>query len=166
MGRKAGQSQPLAAVGSGRCLRWRCVRFPAALLAAAAAAAAAAPTAPTAPTATPFAGGLHMLLQCFPGFLLFPLVVCFLCRCPCFAPPSHSKPGQTTGTPWRQEKESAGGIADLSAAQRVQFRFRSFRRSICREKSRQPRGHFGGSKANNGRYRQQVDGRCDQQQRI
>ena len=156
MGRKTGQPQQLA-VGSGRCLRWRwrCVRFPAALLAA-----------PTATTATPFAGGLHMLLQCFPGFLLFPLVVCFLCRCPCFSPPSHSKPGQTTGTPWRQEKESAGGIADLSAAQRVQSRFRSFRRSICREKSRQPRGHFGGSKANNGRYRQQVDGRCDQQQRI
>ena len=91
---------------------------------------------------------------------------CFFCRCPCFSPPSHSKPGQTTGTPWRQEKESAGGIADLSAAQRVQSRFRSFRRSICREKSRQPRGHFEGSKANNGRYRQQVDGRCDQQQRI
>ena len=24
---------------------------------------------------------------------------CFFCRCPCFSPPSHSKPGQTTGTP-------------------------------------------------------------------
>ncbi len=64
MGRKAGQSQPLAAVGSGRCLRWRCVRFPAALLAAAAAAAAAAaptsPAAPAATAATPFAGGLPL----------------------------------------------------------------------------------------------------------
>ena len=99
------QNRPAAATCcGGRCLRWCCVCFPAALLAAAAApaaaaAAAAAPTAPAAPAATPFAGGLHMLLQCFPGFLLFPLVVCFLCRCPCFSPPSHSKPGQTTGTP-------------------------------------------------------------------
>ena len=75
----------------GRCLRWCCVCFPVALLAAAAAPAAAAAAAAAAPTATPFAGGLHLLLQCFPGFLLFPLVVCFLCRCPCFSPPSHSK---------------------------------------------------------------------------
>ena len=84
------QNRPAAATCcGGRCLRWCCVCFPAALLAAAAAPAAAAAAA--APAATPFAGGLHLLLQCFPGFLLFPLVVCFLCRRPCSSPPSHSK---------------------------------------------------------------------------
>ena len=83
------QNRPAAATCcGGRCLRWCCVCFPAALLAAAAAPAAAAAAA--APTATPFAGGLHLLLQCFPGFLLFPLW-CFLYRRPCSSPPSHSK---------------------------------------------------------------------------
>ena len=83
------QNRPAAATCcGGRCLRWCCVCFPAALLAAAAAPAAAA--AADAPAATPFAGGLHLLLQCFPGFLLFPLW-CFLCRRPCSSPPSHSK---------------------------------------------------------------------------
>ena len=112
-------------------------------------------------------GGLHPLLQCF----LLPWLSSFSSwRASCAGALAllHLTPKsvQTTDTPWCHKIEDAGGIADLSAAQRVQARFRSFRRPICTEKSRQPRGHFEGSEAKNGRFRQQVDDWRDQQQRI
>ena len=112
MGRKtaAGRSRLRWGVGAA-CAGAVC--FPAALLAAAAPAAPAAPTAPAAtaaPAATPFAGRLHLLLQCLPGFLL-PL----LCRCS--SPTSDSKiqsdNKQRTGRrAVRQGNESAAGIGD------------------------------------------------------
>ena len=86
-------------------------------------------------------GELHSLLQCF----LLPWLSSFSSwRASCAGALAllHLTPKsvQTTGTPWCHEIEDAGGIADLSTAQRVQSRFRSFRRSICIEKPRQPRG--------------------------
>ena len=83
-------------------------------------------------------GGLHPLLQCF----LLPWLSSFSSwRASCagaLALLLHLTPKsvQTTGTPWCHRIEGAGGIADLSAAQRVQSRFHSFRRSICIEKPR------------------------------
>ena len=83
-------------------------------------------------------GGLHPLLQCF----LLPWLSSFSSwRASCagaLALLLHLTPKsvQTTGTPWCHKIEGAGGIADLSAAQRVQSRFHSFRRSICIEKPR------------------------------
>ena len=88
-------------------------------------------------------GELHPLLQCF----LLPWLSSFSSwRASCagaLALLLHLTPKsvQTTGTPWCHKIEDAGGIADLSAAQRVQSRFHSFRRSICIEKPRQPSGH-------------------------
>ena len=83
-------------------------------------------------------GELHSLLQCF----LLPWLSSFSSwRASCagaLALLLHLTPKsvQTTGTPWCHKIEDAGGIADLSAAQRVQSRFHSFRRSICIEKPR------------------------------
>ena len=126
-----------SAEGNGRCLRWCCVLCASQLLC----------------LLLLYLLYLLYLLQLFLQGELHPLLQCFLLpwlssfsswRASCAGALAllHLTPKsvQTTGTPWCHEIEDAGGIADLSTAQRVQSRFRSFRRSICIEKPRQPRG--------------------------
>ena len=164
MGKEKGQ--PLA-VGTGRCLRWRCV-LPSCSACCCCICCTCCACCACCACCNSFCG-VGCISSCSASIAFFFFFLLWRASCASsLALLLHLTPKsvQTTGTPWCHRIEGAGGIADLSAAQRVQARFRSFRRSICTEKSRQPRGHFEGSEAKNGRFRQQVDDWRDQQQRI